>query len=107
MKVTVKSYIYGPDKVMCLEDALRPTPMYCGESVGQFESVVNQAEMNACAIGRLLAWNVETGAMTLEQARYIAQVHEEIEPYTEPANESKSNDLASIDPKWGRPAPKA
>lgn len=77
MKVLVNDGIYAP-KVMDLERALQPTPNHYGDSVGALEQARDQAELNAVAIGRLLAWFVESGNMTLDTAKFIASVTDDI-----------------------------
>lgn len=78
MKVLVNDGIYKP-KLMDLERALQPTPVsYSYESVGVVEATKDQAELNAVAIGRLLAWFVESGNMTLDTAKFIASVTDDI-----------------------------
>lgn len=97
MKVLVNDGIHKPN-VMQLEDALRPTPNHCGDYVGALEQARDQAEINSVAIGRLLAWFVESGNMTMDTAKSIASVTEDISdapPEPEPVRH---------DPKWAPPA---
>ena len=97
MKVLVNDGIYAP-KVMDLERALQPTPNHCGESVGAVEQARDQAELNAVAIGRLLAWFVESEAMTLDTAKFIASVTEDISEAPPEPEPPKHDD------KWHRRA---
>lgn len=105
MRVKVSDHVFLP-KIIQLESALTPSVNTCGESIGVVEDAAALAELNALAIGRLLAWFVESNHMSIETAKFIASVIDDIEPYVEPPAESVfGKPKPAYDPKWSRKAP--
>lgn len=81
MKVILKQFGLGADKVMLLENALTPEPCYDG---GSLERAQAQSELNALCIGRLAAIMVEKGICTIDEAKDACGIWPDIEPYVEP-----------------------
>lgn len=104
MKVVVKQWGLGADKVMELSSALEPDPMYEG---GIAERAAAQADLNAEVLGNLAALLVEKGVLALDEAKDACKVYGDIEVHHEAM---PSVARQAVDPviasKWKQAAPK-